>query len=127
VVFSRALNDDLAAVALEGAYASVIGGSAAASVVFARAVRAATEADPRLRSARAALQAERDPDRAAALRAALEQLTHQVALERHGEAARAFDAVHTVERARAVGSLDEILPVADLRRRLIERLNAAQA
>jgi acetyl/propionyl-CoA carboxylase alpha subunit/acetyl-CoA carboxylase carboxyltransferase component len=127
VVFSRALNDDLAAVALEGAYASVIGGSAAASVVFARAVRAAAEADPRLQSARAALQAERDPDRAAALRMSLDQLAHQVALERHSETARAFDAVHTVERARAVGSLDEIIPVADLRRRLIERLSAARA
>jgi hypothetical protein len=36
--------------------------------------------------------------------------------------AHAFDAVHTVERARAVGSLDAIVGAAELRCALIERL-----
>jgi len=125
VVFSRALNDALYAVALEGSYASVIGGSAAATAVFAREVQARTESDPRLHAARAALRSERDADRAAARRVALEELRQQIALEQHGEVARTFDSVHTVERARAVGSLDHVVPVADLRRLLIERLDAA--
>jgi acetyl-CoA carboxylase carboxyltransferase component len=125
VVFSRALNDRLHAVALEGSYASVIGGGAAATAVFAREVQARTESDPRLHAARAALRAERDPDRAAAGRAALDRLREQIALEQHGEVARAFDAVHTVERARAVGSLEQIVPLADLRHHLIAKLDAA--
>ena len=125
VVFSRALNDGLYAVALEGSYASVIGGSAAATAVFAREVEARTDADPRLRAVRAALRAERDPERAVTMRSALDRLREQIALEQHGTVARAFDAVHTVERAHAVGSLDGIVRVADLRRHLVERLDAA--
>jgi acetyl-CoA carboxylase carboxyltransferase component len=125
VVFSRALNPRLYAIALDGSYASVIGGSAAATAVFAREARARSDADPRLAAARAALRAERDPDRAAALRAGLDRLREQIELEQHGEIAGAFDAIHTVERALAVGSLDRIVAPADLRRCLIERLDAA--
>ena len=123
VVFSRALNDRLHAVALDGAYASVIGGSAAATAVFAREVRARTEADPRLRAGREALARARDPERAAALAAQLERVREQVGLEQHGAVAREFDAVHTVERARAVGSLDAVVAVAELRRHLINQLD----
>ena len=46
VVFSQRLNDDLEAVALEGAHASVIGGAPAAAVVFAREVEQAAAARP---------------------------------------------------------------------------------
>ena len=49
------------------------------------------------------------PSARTALRAALERLREEIALEQHGEVARAFDAVHTVERAPAVGSLDRIV------------------
>jgi len=125
VVFSRALNEQLYAVALEGSYASVIGGAAAATAVFGREVQARAEADPRLQAALAALRAARDPEQAAALRAAAESLREEIALAQHREVARAFDAVHTVERAHAVGSLDRIVAVGDLRRCLIERLDAA--
>jgi acetyl-CoA carboxylase carboxyltransferase component len=124
VVFSRALNARLWAVALEGSYASVIGGAAAATAVFAREVRARTDADPRLQAAQAAWRAERDPERAAAQRLAVERLRDEIALAQHGAVAGAFDAVHTVERARAVGSLDAIVAVGDLRRALIARLDA---
>ncbi len=119
VVFSRALNEGLYAVALEGSSASVIGGGAAATAVFAREVQARTESDPRLRAARGR-------EYGAAEHSALDRLREQIALEQHGAVARAFDAVHTVERARAVGSLDEIVAVADVRRCLIERLDAAR-
>jgi acetyl/propionyl-CoA carboxylase alpha subunit/acetyl-CoA carboxylase carboxyltransferase component len=124
VVFSRALNERLHAIALQGSYASVIGGNAAATAVFGREVWARTESDPRLQAARAALRAERDPERSALQRAALERLREQIALEQHGAVAREFDAAHSVERALAVGSLDRIVAVADLRRYIIDRLDA---
>lgn len=122
VVFSRALSSNLYTIAIEGSYASVIGGAAAATAVFGREVVARIEADPRLAAARARLGAERDAERAAAARIAVERLREEIGLEKHGEVARAFDAVHTVERARAVGSLDLVVPLADLRRRVVERL-----
>jgi acetyl/propionyl-CoA carboxylase alpha subunit/acetyl-CoA carboxylase carboxyltransferase component len=126
VVFSRALNDQLYAVALEGAYASVIGGGAAATAVFGREVRARADADPRLRSLRDALARSRDAQRSAALESELARLREQLTLEQHGEVAREFDAVHTVERARAVGSLNAIVSPAELRPHLIARLNATR-
>src|ERR1700749_975130 len=48
VVFSRALNENLEVVALEGTYASVIGGAPAAAVVFAGEVEARARKDTRL-------------------------------------------------------------------------------
>src|SRR3989449_5997144 len=58
VVFSKSLSPGLRAVALTGSYASVIGGSAAAAVVFTREVRARAAADPTVRRGREALRAE---------------------------------------------------------------------
>src|SRR5437773_2319708 len=49
VVFSRELNPNLRAFALEGSYASVIGGGPAAAVVFAREVRARVASDARIK------------------------------------------------------------------------------
>ena len=48
VVFSQRLNEGFEAIAVEGAHASVIGGSAAAGVVFTRDVTAATRSDARV-------------------------------------------------------------------------------
>ena len=47
VVFSKALNPRMTVLAVEGSYASVIGGAPAAAVVFAGDVDARTEADER--------------------------------------------------------------------------------
>ncbi len=126
VVFSRALNDGLHAVALQGSYASVIGGSAAATAVFAREVRARTETDPRVQAARTALARVRDRPRAVALAAALERLRETVGREQHAAVAQEFDAVHTVERALAVGSLDAIVTAETLRAHLIAQLDGAR-
>ena len=52
VVFSKALNPNMTVLALEGSYASVIGGAPAAAVVFAGEVEKRTSADPRLRERR---------------------------------------------------------------------------
>jgi acetyl/propionyl-CoA carboxylase alpha subunit/acetyl-CoA carboxylase carboxyltransferase component len=116
VVFSRELNPNLRAFALEGSYASVIGGGPAAAVVFAREVRARVAADSRIKG--------RPPARTPAERIAREKALDLVKLEKQAELAAEFDAIHTVERAREVGSLEAIFPARDLRQRLIETLGA---
>ena len=123
VVFSRELNDSMRAVALEGSYASVIGGPAAAAVVFARDVRRRALADPRVASARAAVDAATDPAVRLARRARLDQILDDVILQKQAEVAAEFDAIHTVERAKEVGSIEEILGPGPLRRWLIGYLS----
>ncbi|MEV1178358.1 carboxyl transferase domain-containing protein, partial [Nonomuraea sp. NPDC049784] len=49
VVFSKALNPNMTVLALEGSFASVLGGAPAAAVVFTSEVNARTAADPRVR------------------------------------------------------------------------------
>ena len=76
VVFSKALNPRMTVLAVEGSFASVIGGAPAAAVVFSRDVDARTGADPRVADARgprwrAAEGAERAAARDRARRAAL--------------------------------------------------------
>jgi acetyl-CoA carboxylase carboxyltransferase component len=119
VVFSNALNEGLEVAALEGAYASVIGGAPAAAVVFAREVRARTRADRRVQEAEARLARAPEGDRPRRRRE-LEAVTARVHSEKLGEIADEFDAVHTVERAKAVGSLDAVIASERLRPYLIE-------
>ena len=64
VVFSSVLNDNMEVIAVEGSFASVIGGAPAAAVVFAREVETRTSKDPRIKRWRHAL-AEADEARAA--------------------------------------------------------------
>jgi acetyl/propionyl-CoA carboxylase alpha subunit/acetyl-CoA carboxylase carboxyltransferase component len=123
VVFSRELNQNMVAVALTGSYASVIGGAAAAAVVFGRDVRKRAQSDSRVRQARGALEAARDPASRAALRAELHRITQDVLLEKRAEVATEFDAVHSVERAQTVGSLDSLLEPERLRLSVIELLS----
>jgi acetyl/propionyl-CoA carboxylase alpha subunit/acetyl-CoA carboxylase carboxyltransferase component len=111
VVFSQALNPRLEAAALRGSYASVIGGGPAAAVVFTREVRARASAHPRIRS----LQEELRRSPGAEARGRLEAALREVTLAVQAEVAAEFDAIHTVERARDVGSLREIAEPAALR------------
>ena len=121
VVFSKALNPNLVAIAVEGTYASVIGGAPAAAVVFPREVRRRAEADPRMAAARRELETASDP-RKPRLRERLEALRGEIVLEKQGEVAREFDAVHTVQRAVEVGSLDAVVPAAELRGAIVRAL-----
>jgi acetyl/propionyl-CoA carboxylase alpha subunit/acetyl-CoA carboxylase carboxyltransferase component len=121
VVFSRALNASLYAAAVEGSFASVIGGGPAAAVVFAREVRGRASQDPRLEALRRAARSN-GPDSRAAYDAAFQEIL----LEKQAELAAEFDAIHTVERARQVGSLEEIISPRDIRAFLISRLAAAR-
>jgi acetyl/propionyl-CoA carboxylase alpha subunit/acetyl-CoA carboxylase carboxyltransferase component len=118
VVFSNALNDNLSVVALEGTYASVIGGAPAAAVVFARDVDRRTREDARVKELEARF-AEASGRERARLGAELRALRRAVHSEKLGEVATEFDGVHSVERARDVGSVHEIIPAARLRPHLV--------
>ncbi|MCC7076017.1 MAG: ATP-grasp domain-containing protein [Acidimicrobiia bacterium] len=118
VVFSHALHDNMQVLAVEGSFASVIGGAPAAGVVFAGEVRARTSADPRVRELEAELE-DADAAEKAALMARLDETAARVRAEKLGEVAEEFDAIHTIGRARDVGSVHDIVAVADLRPRLI--------
>ena len=99
----------------------MIGGGPAAAVVFSREVRARVAADPRIEALRA--QAARTT-RAPSERAAFERLRRDVTIEKRAEVAAEFDAIHTVERAKRVGSLEEIIPARDDPSALIDTLTA---
>ncbi len=137
VVFSGTLNSRMEVAAVEGSYASVIGGAPAAAVVFATEVNKRTSADPRV----ADLQAEiaeatsgGEEDEAARLRAELASAWPAVHAEKLGQVADEFDRVHSIERAHRVGSVQAIVPPARLRpylidavRRGMQRTSAADA
>ncbi|HYA62654.1 MAG TPA: carboxyl transferase domain-containing protein, partial [Candidatus Sulfotelmatobacter sp.] len=118
VVFSRMLNEQLQVAALEGTYASVIGGAPAAAVVFSSEVEARTRKDPRLQALTEAM-ANADSAEKRRLRNEWDELFKLVHSEKLGEVAAEFDRVHTVHRALRVGALQHILPPANLRPYLI--------
>jgi len=118
VVFSRALNERLEVAALEGTYASVIGGAPAAAVVFAREVEARTRQDARLQALSQAM-ARADSLEKGRLRAQWNELFKVVHSEKLGEVAAEFDRVHSVHRALDVGALHHIIPPVNLRPYLI--------
>lgn len=97
VVFSKALNPELTSVAIEGSFASVIGGAPAAAVVFAGEVKK---------------------------RASEEGGTEEVQAAITKELAQKFDDIHSVQRAKEVGSIDDIITADSLRSFLIKRLAA---
>jgi acetyl-CoA carboxylase carboxyltransferase component len=118
VVFSGVLNDNMEVLAVEGSYASVLGGAPAAAVVFTREVDKRTGADPRVRELEAAVNAAEGVEQAH-LRVELTTLRGTVRSEKLGEVAAEFEAVHDIERARRMGSVHDIIPAAELRPRLI--------
>jgi len=118
VVFSRALNEQIEIAALEGTYASVIGGAPAAAVVFAGEVEARTRKDERLQALnQVMLQA--DAAEKGRLRSQWNELYNVVYSEKLGEMAGEFDRVHNVFRALRVGALHHIIPPANLRSYLV--------
>lgn len=122
VVFSKRLNDDLEAIAVEGSRASVIGGAPAAAVVFAHEVDVRTSRDPRVARLEASLADAQGTERER-LRAELGVVRPVVHSEKLGELAAEFDAVHSVERALRVGSIDAIIPATAIRPYLIDALD----
>ena len=87
VVFSRQLNPTLHSIAIKGSQASVIGGGAAATVVFSADIQKRTQAAGGSSEARAAV---------------LQELAQE------------FDAHHSMERALQAGSVDRIISLDEL-------------
>jgi acetyl/propionyl-CoA carboxylase alpha subunit/acetyl-CoA carboxylase carboxyltransferase component len=126
VVFSATLNDNMQILALEGSFASVIGGAPAAAVVFAGEVNRRTRADERVRSAARAVQAAQGPERGR-LQAELDRVHGDVRSEVLGAVAGEFDAVHSIQRAQEIGSVHRIISAARLRPELIEAVERGLA
>jgi acetyl/propionyl-CoA carboxylase alpha subunit/acetyl-CoA carboxylase carboxyltransferase component len=126
VVFSKTLNDAMEVLAVEGSYASVIGGAPAAGVVFVGEVDARTSADPRVTAFERRV-ADASPVERARLLAELAEVRAAVRSEKLGEVAAEFDAVHSIERAVKVGSVDAIISAAELRPRLVDAVERGLA
>jgi acetyl-CoA carboxylase carboxyltransferase component/pyruvate/2-oxoglutarate dehydrogenase complex dihydrolipoamide acyltransferase (E2) component len=126
VVFSNTLHDNMEVAAVEGAYASVIGGAPAAAVVFARGVDRRARQDPRIVELEKAVASAERTDQPR-LRLLLEETLQTVRSEKLGEVAEEFDAVHSIERAQAVGSVHHIVAPERLRPYLIEAVERGMA
>jgi acetyl-CoA carboxylase carboxyltransferase component len=118
VVFSCALNENVEVAALEGTYASVIGGAPAAAVVFAGEVDARTRKDPRLQTLSQVMGKAEGAEKSR-LRAEWDELYKIVHSEKLGQVASEFDHVHSVQRALEMRALHHIIPPANLRPYLI--------
>ncbi|HET7339804.1 MAG TPA: carboxyl transferase domain-containing protein, partial [Candidatus Dormibacteraeota bacterium] len=119
VVFSNRLNENLEIAAVEGSFASVIGGAPAAGVVFAGEVERRTREDARVVELEQTI-ASAEADDKGVLRARLAALLPEVRSEKLGEMAAEFDSVHNVQRAQHVGSIHHIIPASSLRPYLID-------
>jgi acetyl-CoA carboxylase carboxyltransferase component len=126
VVFSGALNDNMEVVAVEGSFASVIGGAPAAAVVFARDVSTRTAKDPRVTALEEQL-AGADEARQAQLRIEIADVRATVRSEKLGEVAEEFERVHDIARAREMGSVHAIIEARDVRPYLIDAVERGLA
>jgi acetyl/propionyl-CoA carboxylase alpha subunit/acetyl-CoA carboxylase carboxyltransferase component len=124
VVFSKALNPNMTVLALEGSYASVLGGAPAAAVVFTGQVDQRTAADSRIIELTTRL-AGTSGVAAAELGARLAESRVAVRAEKLGEVAAEFDRIHDIHRAVEVGSVDAVVNVAELRPHIIKAIGSA--
>ncbi|MFL6177403.1 MAG: carboxyl transferase domain-containing protein [Ornithinibacter sp.] len=126
VVFSKALNPRMTVLAVEGSFASVIGGAPAAAVVFARDVDARTSADPRVADLQHRVGEASGAERAA-LATELASVRSAVRAEMLGKVASEFDRVHDIHRAVEVGSVDAVIAPEEIRPRIIAAIEATAA
>ncbi|GAB2998816.1 ATP-grasp domain-containing protein [Amycolatopsis acidiphila] len=118
VVFSKTLNPNMTVLAVDGSYASVLGGAPAAAVVFAGEVNMRTARDPRVAELEAGIASAEGAERAA-LVTRLADVRASVRAEKLGEVATEFDGVHSIQRAQRVGSVDAIIRPEELRPQII--------
>lgn len=123
VVFSKRLNPNMTVLAVEGSYASVIGGAPAAAVVFARDVATRTTADPRVMELEQRLRSA-DPAARGELQIELDTIRQAVRAEKISEIAAEFDGVHSIHRAVEVGSVDKVIGAAEIRPAIIEVIDS---
>ncbi len=118
VVFSKRLNPSMTVLAIEGSFASVLGGAPAAAVVFASEVDKRAAADPRVAELEQRIAAASDAERGA-LVVELADLRVDLRAEKIAELASEFDGVHNIHRAVDVGSVDEVISAAELRPKIV--------
>jgi acetyl/propionyl-CoA carboxylase alpha subunit/acetyl-CoA carboxylase carboxyltransferase component len=121
VVFSKHLNPQMTVLALEGSFASVIGGAPAAAVVFTGEVDKRTAASPAMRDLDARI-AEATGSERIGLVVEQSELRAAMRAEKISEVAAEFDGVHDIHRAVDVGSVDAVIPAARLRPEIIEAI-----
>lgn len=126
VVFSNQLNPRMESFALEGTYASVIGGAPAAAVVFARELKSRVERDPRVVELVERLGAATAAEKAW-LSVELRETREAVHSEHLGRLATEYDGIHDIERARSVGSVHQIIPPQRLRPDIIAAIERGMA
>jgi acetyl-CoA carboxylase carboxyltransferase component len=123
VVFSKTLNPRMTVLAVEGSFASVLGGAPAAAVVFVGEVNKRAARDPRVLEL-AARVAEAGGAERAELGTELTELRASVRVEKVAEVASEFDTVHSIQRAVEVGSVDAVIAASELRPRLVAGIEA---
>ncbi|MCX2753754.1 carboxyl transferase domain-containing protein [Gordonia hongkongensis] len=126
VVFSKALNPNMTVLAIDGSFASVLGGAPAAAVVFAGDVAKRVSADARVRELEAETAQATGPDRSR-LNAELADLRQSVRAEKISEIAAEFDSVHSIRRAVEVGSVDAVIQADELRPQIIGAIEKSPA
>ncbi|MBD0863660.1 ATP-grasp domain-containing protein [Gordonia sp. zg691] len=126
VVFSKALNPNMTVLAIDGSFASVLGGAPAAAVVFAGEVAKRVGADSRVRKLEAETAQASGADRSR-LNAELADLRQSVRAEKISEIAAEFDSVHSIRRAVEVGSVDAVIRADELRPRIIDAIENSPA
>lgn len=113
VVFSKSLNANLRVGAVKGSYASVLGGAPAAAVIFPREVSKETSLDPRL------VKCMEDMNNGNCVQRDYDELFAGIYNEKQKELGQKFDATHSVDRAKKVGSIDDIVLPEKIRPYLI--------
>ncbi|GAA1137437.1 carboxyl transferase domain-containing protein [Ornithinicoccus hortensis] len=121
VVFSKRLNPRMTVLAIEGSYASVLGGAPAAAVVFAGEVDKRAAASPQVLELEERIAAAPVGERAA-LQVELADLRASLRAEKISEVAAEFDGIHNIHRAVEVGSVDEVIAASDLRPAVIRSI-----
>ena len=121
VVFSKRLNPSMTVLAVEGSYASVLGGAPAAAVVFSSEVDKRAAADPGAIALEERIESANGPERAR-LAVELAELRASLRAEKISEVAAEFDGIHDIHRAVEVGSVDEVIAPDQLRPKIIEAI-----
>ena len=118
VVFSKQLNPEMTVLAIEGSFASVLGGAPAAAVVFSGEVDKRAAASPLIKQLEARI-AEATGREQATLLVELADLRASLRAEKISEVAAEFDGIHNIHRAVDVGSVDAVIEASRLRPEVI--------
>ncbi|USQ75760.1 ATP-binding protein [Ornithinimicrobium cryptoxanthini] len=125
VVFSKRLNPRMTVLAIEGSFASVLGGAPAAAVVFAGEVDKRAAASAQVQELQERIASAPQEERAA-LMVELADVRAELRADKISEVAAEFDSIHSIHRAVEVGSVDAVIAAADLRPAVIDAIEKDQ-